>query len=157
MYCPRCQSNRTVGYGSYREFQRYLCENHDRTFNDKTGGILEHSKVAHRKWLFSIYAFLRFNTSLRQLQCEIDVSYKTVLRRVESFTQGLDALTLNVASPIEINELYVPEGLKDRERDLRTDGHDTYSNDNPLIFLVVDRGTDHKWTIPVKTVNFDTL
>jgi transposase-like protein len=47
-------------------FQRYLCENCGRTFNDKTGTIFAHSKIALRKWLFSIYA-LRFNMSLQQL------------------------------------------------------------------------------------------
>jgi len=63
--CLRCRSDRPVRNGSYREFQRYLCENCDRTFNDKTGTIFAHSKVALRWWLFSIYTFLRFNTSLR--------------------------------------------------------------------------------------------
>lgn len=48
--------------------------------------MLAHSKIALRKWLFSIYAFLRFNTSIRQLQREIEVTYKTMHRRVERFT-----------------------------------------------------------------------
>ncbi len=47
--------------------------------------------MALRKWLFSIYAFLRFNTSLRQLQLEIGVQYKTIHQRVERFTKALDA------------------------------------------------------------------
>mgnify|MGYP002277690817 FL=1 len=76
--CPRCRSDRTVRNGSYREFQRYLCKNCDRTFNDKTSTIFAHSKVALRRWLFSICALLRFNTSLRQLRCEIDVTHKTM-------------------------------------------------------------------------------
>jgi transposase-like protein len=62
--CPRCRSDRTVRNGSYRAFQRYLCKDCDRTFNDKTGTIFAHSKVALHRWLFSIYAFLRFDTSL---------------------------------------------------------------------------------------------
>ncbi len=47
--CPRCRSDRTVSNGSYREFQRYLCKNCDRTFNDKTGTIFAHSKIALRR------------------------------------------------------------------------------------------------------------
>nr|WP_279387671.1 transposase [Natrarchaeobius chitinivorans] len=75
--CPRCRSDLTVKNRSYGHFQRYLCKNCDRTFNDKTGTIFAHSRIALRKWQFSIYAFLRFNTSLRQLQIEINVQSKT--------------------------------------------------------------------------------
>lgn len=49
--------------GNYREFQRYLCENCDRTFNNKAGTIVAHLKIGLRRWLFSVDAFLRFNTS----------------------------------------------------------------------------------------------
>jgi transposase-like protein len=86
--CPRCRSDRTVKNGSYGAFQRYLCKNCDRTFNDKTGTIFAHSKVALRKWLFSIYAFLRFNTSLRQLQREIGVAYKARARGLSTRGRG---------------------------------------------------------------------
>ena len=102
--CPCCRSNRAVRNGSYRAFQRYLCTDCDRTFNDKTGTIFAHSKVALRRWLFSIYAFLRFNTSLRQLQCEIEVTHKTIHRRIECFARGLDAPSLDLVSPVEIDE-----------------------------------------------------
>ncbi len=77
--------DRPVRNGSYREFQWYLCKNCDRTFNDKTGTIFAHSKVALRRWLFTLYAFLRFNTNLRHLQCEIEVTHKTGHRRIERF------------------------------------------------------------------------
>jgi len=110
--CPRCRSDRTVRNGSYREFQRYLCKNCDRTFNDKTGTIFAHSKVALRLWLFSIYAFLRFNTSLSQLQYEIGVTHKTVHRRIECFTRALDAPSLDLVGPVEIDEVYVSAGKK---------------------------------------------
>ncbi|GAB7020483.1 hypothetical protein JCM18750_33440 [Halostagnicola bangensis] len=96
-----------VKNGSFGHFQRYLCKNCDRTFNDKTGTIFAHSKIVLRKWLFSICAFLRFNTSLRQLQPEIDVQYKTVYQR--AFAHPVD--------PVEIDEVYVYEGMKGRERD----------------------------------------
>ena len=65
--CPRCQSESVIKHGSYREYQRYLCKDCDRTFNDKIG--LD-------KLLFAFYSFLRFNTSIRQLDAEIDVSYR---------------------------------------------------------------------------------
>lgn len=102
--CPRCCSDRTVRNASYGAFQRYFCKNCDRTSNDKTGTIFAHSKVALRKWLFSIYAFLRFNTSRRQLEREIGVTYKTMHRHAERFTRALDAPQLDLVGPVQIDE-----------------------------------------------------
>ncbi|ADE05251.1 IS1595-like element ISHvo5 family transposase [Haloferax volcanii] len=162
--CPRCRSDRTVRNGSYGAFQRYLCKNCDRTFNDKTGTIFAHSKVALRKWLFSIYAFLRFNTSLRQLQREIGVTYKTMHRRVERFTRALDAPRLDLVGPVEIDEVYVSAGLKGRERDswsrsrgLSTRGRGSYEGDKPPVFTIVDRGTGQRYAVPAKSADESTV
>ncbi|WEL25922.1 IS1595 family transposase [Haloferax volcanii] len=162
--CPRCRSDRTVKNGSYGAFQRYLCKNCDRTFNDKTGTIFAHSKVALRKWLFSIYAFLRFNTSLRQLQREIGVTYKTMHRRVERFTRALDAPQLDLVGPVEIDEVYVSAGKKGRERDqesrsrgLSTRGRGSYEGDKPPVFTIVDRGTGQRYVVPAKSADESTV
>ncbi|ELZ86033.1 ISH4-type transposase [Haloferax elongans ATCC BAA-1513] len=162
--CPRCRSDRTVRNGSYGPFQRYLCKNCDRTFNDKTGTIFAHSKVALRKWLFSIYAFLRFNTSLRQLHREIGVTYKTMHRRVERFTRALDAPQLGLVGPVEIDEVYVSAGLKGRERDqesrsrgLSTRGRGSYEGDKPPVFTIVDRGTGQRYVVPAKSADESTV
>jgi transposase-like protein len=162
--CPRCRSDLTVRNGSYGPFQRYLCKDCDRTFNDKTGTIFAHSKVALRKWLFSIYAFLRFNTSLRQLQREIDVTYKTMHRRVERFTRALDAPPLDLVGPVEIDEVYISAGKKGRERDresrsrgLSTRGRGSYEGDKPPVFILVDRGTQQRYVIPAKSVDESTV
>jgi transposase-like protein len=74
--CPRCRSDLTVRNGSYRVYQRYLCKNCGRTFNDKTGTIFAHSKLSLKEWYFTIYVFLRFNTTIRQIEAEFDLSYK---------------------------------------------------------------------------------
>ncbi|MDB2275446.1 IS1595 family transposase [Halorubrum ezzemoulense] len=162
--CPRCCSNRTVRNGTYAQFQRYLCKHCDRTFNDKTGTIFAHSKIALRRWLFSIYAFLRFNTSLRQLQCEIEVTYKTIHRRVECFTEALDAPSLDLRGPVEIDEFYVSAGLKGRERDrwsrsrgLSRRGRGTYDQDKPPVFVLVDRGTEQRYVVPPKSADESTI
>ncbi|MUV61935.1 IS1595 family transposase [Halobacterium sp. CBA1126] len=162
--CPRCRSDRTVRNGSYREFQRYLCKNCDRTFNDKTGTIFAHSKIALRRWLFSIYAFLRFNTSLRQLQCEIEVTHKTIHRRIERFASALDAPSLDLVGPVEIDEVYVNAGKKGRERDqesrsrgLSTRGRGSYSGDKPPVFIIADRGTGQRYVVPAKAADESTI
>jgi len=162
--CPRCRSDQTVRNGSYREFQRYLCQNCDRTFNDKTCTIFAHSKVTLRRWLFSIYAFLRFNTSLRQLHCKIDVTHKTIHRRIERFVSALDTPSLDLVGPVEIDEGYVSARKKGRERDqeprsrgLSTSGCGSYSGDKPPVFIIADRGTGQRYVIPAKAADESTI
>jgi len=83
--------------------------------------------------LGSKYTYVCFNTSLRQLDAKIDVSYKTVYRRVQRFLRALDAPLPHPEGPVEIDDLYVKAGLNDRERDqplrsrgLSTRGRGTY-------------------------------
>jgi len=145
-------------------FQRYRCKNCDRTFNDQTGTVFEHSAVALRKWFLAIYTYIRFNTSLRQLDVEIDVSYKTVYRRVQRFLRALDAPLPHLEGPVEIDELYVKAGLKGRERDqpsrsrgLSTRGRGTYAADKPPVFILADRGTGERHVIPAKAADESTI
>jgi len=116
VYCPRCRAESVIRYGSHRLFQRYRCKDCDRTFNDQTGTFFEHSAVALRKWFLAVYTVIRFNTSLRHLDGELDVSYKTVYRRVQRFLRALDAPQPQLEGPVEIDELYVKAGLKGRAR-----------------------------------------
>ncbi|SIS20350.1 Transposase zinc-ribbon domain-containing protein [Natronorubrum thiooxidans] len=117
LQCPRCQSESVIKYGSYREYQRYRCKNCGRTFNDKTGTIFAHAKIGLDKLLFAFYSLLRFNTSIRQLDAEFDVSYRSLHRRVERFARTLDAPRIDLVGPVEIDEFYVSAGKKGRERD----------------------------------------
>jgi len=158
VYCPRCRGESVIRYGSYRVFQRYLCKDCDRTFNDQTGTIFEHSAVALRKWFLAVYTYIRFNTSLRQLDVEIDVSYKTIYRRVQRFLRALDAPQLHLKGPVEIDEFYVKAGLKGRERDcwsrsrgLSTRGRGTFAEDKPPIFILADRDSGERYVVPAKT------
>ncbi len=164
VYCPRCRAESVIRYGSYRVFQRYLCKNCDRTFNDQTSTVFEHSSVALRKWFLAVYTYIRFNTSLRQLDVEIDVSYKTIYRRVQRFLRALDAPRPQLEGPVEIDELYVKAGLKGRERDgrsrsrgLSTRGRGTYHDDKPPVFILVDRGSGDRYVIPAKSADESTI
>lgn len=58
LQCPRCRSKLMIKYGSYREFQRYLCKDYDRTFNDKIARSLP---IASRRirWLATGDSVLR--------------------------------------------------------------------------------------------------
>jgi|GEM_PF-3274349 len=112
IYCPRCRTESLIRHGSYRVFQRYLCEDCGRTFNDKTGTVFEHSTIPLRKWYLAVYTYIRLNTSIRQLDAELAVSYKTVYRRVQRFLRALDAP--RPQGLVEIDEMYVNAGKKGR-------------------------------------------
>jgi len=113
--CPRCRSDRTVRNGSYRVYQRYLCKNCSRSFNDKTSTIFAHSKL--KEWYFTIYTLLRFNTNIRQIETEFDFSYRTLRGHVERSGELLDALSIKLSGPVELDEVYVSAGIKGRECD----------------------------------------
>ncbi|SEL33624.1 IS1595 family transposase [Haloferax larsenii] len=164
LQCPRCRSESVIKHGSYREYQRYLCKDCDRTFNDKTGTIFAHAKISLDKLLFAFYSFVRFNTSIRQLGAEIDVSYRSLHRRVEQFARTLDAPSLSLVGPVEVDEFYVSAGKKGRERDqesrsrgLSKRGRGTYTEDKAPVFTVVDRGSDQRYVVPAKSADESTV
>ena len=162
--CPRCRSESVIKHGSYREYQRYLCKDCDRTFNDKTGTIFAHAKIGLDKLLFAFYSFLRFNTSIRQLDAEIEVSYRSLRQRVERSGELLDAPDISLVGPVEIGEFYVSAGKKGRERDresrsraLSKRGRGTYNEDKPPVFTLVDRGSGQRYAVPAKSADEATV
>jgi len=85
-------------------------------------------------------------------------------RRIERFARALDAPSLNLAGPVEIDEVYVSAGKKGRERDresrsrgLSTRGRGSYSGDKPPIFIIADRGTGQRYVIPAKAADESTI
>lgn len=162
--CPRCRAEFVIQYGSYQVFQRYLCKDCGRTFNDKTGTVFEHSAVPLRKWYLAVYTYIRMNVSIRQLDAELAVSYKTVYRRVQRFLQALDAPRPQLEGPVEIDELYVSAGKKGRERDrpsrsrgLSTRGRGTYHEDKPPVFILADHGGGETYVHPAKAADNSTI
>ncbi len=107
-----------------------------------------HAKIVD-SLLFAFYSFLRFNTSIRQLEAEIDVSYRTLHRHVEQCARTLDAPSSTLNGPVESDEFCVSAGLKGRERDgwsrsrgFSKRGRGTYTEDKPPVFKLVGRGSD---------------
>jgi transposase-like protein len=110
--CRICDSVRQLSRVS-----TYLCKDCGRTFNDKTGTVFQYSAIPLRKWYLAVYTYIRLNTSIRQLDAELAVSYKTVYRRVQRFPRALDAPRPQFEGPVEIDKLYVSAGKKGCERD----------------------------------------
>jgi transposase-like protein len=108
--------------------------------------------------------FLWFNTSIRQIEAALDLSYKTVRRRVERSGEALYAPPITLSGPVEINEVYVSAGLKGRERDrespsrgLSTRGRVGYDRNKPPVFTLVDRGSDGRYVVPAKAAGESTI
>jgi transposase-like protein len=161
--CPRCRSDRTVKNGSYREYQRFLCKDCGRTFNDKTGTVFAYSKLPLQVWFCAMYLFLRVHTSLRHLARELPVRYRTIKRTVERFLRALDCRVPEFGETIEIDEVYATAGRKGHERDasrsrgLRSRGRGTYESDQPPILVIADRDSGDRYTIPVTNADSSTI
>ena len=95
---------------------------------------------------------------------EIDVTYKTIHRRIERFSEALDAPSLDLVGPVEIDEVYVTAGTKGRERDGRSRsrglsmrGRGSYERDKPPVFILADRGTGQRYVTPAKSADEPTV
>jgi len=42
---PRRRSDSVINYGSYQEYQRYLCKDCDHTLDDETVTVIAHAKI----------------------------------------------------------------------------------------------------------------
>jgi len=87
-----------------------------------------------------------------------------VRRRVERFARALNAPSITLSGPVEIDEVYVSAGLKGRERDqesrsrgLSTRGRGSYDGDKPPVFTLVDRGADERYIVPAKSAEESTV
>lgn len=61
--------------------------------------------------------FLRLSTSIRYIEAELALSYRTVRRRVERSGEARDTPSITAVCRVEIDEVYVSAGLKGRKRD----------------------------------------
>ncbi len=92
------------------------------------------------------------------------VTHKSINRRIERFVRELDAPSLELVGPVEIDQVYVSAGKKGRERDwesrsrgLSTHGRGSYSGDKPPVFIIADRGTGQRYVIPAKAADESTI
>lgn len=76
-----------------------------------------HANIGLNVILFAFYSLFRFNTSIRQLDAEIDVSYPSLRPLVEQFARTPGAPAINLVAPVEIYEFYITTGKKALERE----------------------------------------
>jgi transposase-like protein len=78
--------------------------------------------------------------------------------------EALDAPSLDLRGPVEIDKFYVSAGLKGRERNrwsrprgLSRRGRGTYEQDKSPVFVLVDRGTEQRYIVPAKSADESTI
>ena len=108
VYCPCCRTGSRIRHGSYRVFQRYRCENCERTFNDQTETVFEHFTVGLRNWF--LLTLTSASTRVSDSSVWINVSYKTLYRRIQRTQEALDAPLSHHEGLVEIDEVYVKAG-----------------------------------------------
>lgn len=85
-------------------------------------------------------------------------------RRIERPGEALDAPSLDLVGPVEIDEVYVSAGKRVRERDqesrsrgLSTRRGGSYSGDKPPVFIIADCGSGQRYVIPAKAADESTM
>ncbi len=162
--CPHCRSESVIKHGTIESINGIFVRIATARSTTRPASIFAHAKIGLDKLLFAFYSFLRFNTSIRQSDAEIDVSYRSLRRRVEQFARILDTPAISLVGPVEIDEFCVSAGKKDRERDqesrsrgLSKRGRGTYDEDKPPVFTLVDRGSGQRYVIPAKSADEATV
>lgn len=149
LICLYCGSFRVVKRGRMNKiYQRYVCKDCGRWFNDKTGMVVAYSRVPLRVWFFTAF-MMQSKVSVLELAETLRLPYKTMFRVAKRLRENLylTASTVRLKGIVELDEVYVTAGLKGKKglrrrpriRGLKCRGRGTYAVDKPPILGVVAR------------------
>jgi len=168
--CPRCNSYNIKKDGQYRSYQKYLCKQCERWFNDKTGTVFHYSHTPLKKWFLALYLYFVLwpGCSVKEISLEVAIPYprcygfiRTVMEKMSS---SLSAAT-KLDGEIESDEFYIKAGLKGRtyhdeivkakrkprKRGLKPwRGRGTFDKDHPMITCFHQRNGLTYFDVPVK-------
>lgn len=112
--CLRCRSRRVKRHGTYRDgLNRYRCRRCGATVTDKTGTILEESKLPLRKWLQGM-SRLSLNGSIRTLADHLALHDQSA-RRMGPLIQGSllwHRFPRRLRGTVEVDDCYLRAGNK---------------------------------------------
>jgi transposase len=154
-YCPKCETQRIHRrYGTKQQRQSWTCIHCGHHLHPTAGTIFHKSSTSLHLWFYAMYLMTstRCGISAKQLERELDVTYKTAWRMAKLIRQVLmvqDDAPLD--GEVEIDETYV--GGK-----RRGDKHGRSSEDShktPVFGMVQRRG--RVAAMPVRNVKAKTL
>ena len=116
--CVFCESKAVVKRGKDKKgFQRYLCKECKRTFNDRTKTIFDKSKLAIWEWFYIIKEHSA-GRSIYSIAMDLGRKYEHVWKATKKIKQ--DLLAKQIASKlkgnVEMDETYLTAGEKGNRR-----------------------------------------
>ena len=175
--CPRCQSYNIKKDGRYRSYyQKYLCKQCERWFNDKTGTVFHYSHTPLKKWFVTMYLFFVLwpGCSTRETSSEVEVPYPRCYRIIRTLMEKISSVFhTKLDGEVESDEFYINAGLKGRsyhdeivklgrkprKRGLKPwRGRGTFDKDQPMITCIHQRRNGMTYfDVPMKKSLLDTV
>jgi transposase-like protein len=160
LQCPRCQSHNVGPWGTYHYqpgLKRYRCKEKDgkRTFNDRTGTLLDGSKRSLMHWILATF-LLCLACSSRRIAREVGVHIRTSYRWCWWLRNAALSYEMHrqLEGTVEADDLYHTAGQKGQaktggkkslgrhprsRRTKREPGRGHYDKDRPAIIAWVSR------------------
>lgn len=98
------------------------------------------------------------------MDADIDVSYRSLRRRLKRSGELLDVPAISLVDPAEIDELFVSTKRKGRERNrelrsrvLPKRERGTYERDESSVFTLVDCSGGRRYVVPAKSAGEATV
>lgn len=116
--CPSCGSEQVIKWCKYRDvWQRYYCKGCGKTFNDKTGTIFHYSHLSFEEWSLFLGLYIYLHYSARGIAKLLGRASRTLHRLVKKlmrYLMGADLKEKTLEGIVEIDEIYLCNGLKGR-------------------------------------------
>jgi transposase-like protein len=102
--CPRCNSYNIKKDGQYRSYQKYLCKQCKRWFNDKTGTVFHYSHMPLKKWFLALYLYFVLwpGCSIREISSEVVVPYPRCYKFIRTVMEKLSSLSYTKLDGIRV-------------------------------------------------------
>lgn len=116
--CVFCGSGVVVRRGKDRKgFQRYLCRNCGRSFNDRTKTVFDRSRLKPWEWFYMIKEHSA-NRSVYSIAQDLKRPYNTVYYFLKRMKEDLLAreIALKLRGEVEMDETYINSGDKGEKR-----------------------------------------
>ncbi len=113
--CPGCLGKRIVGYGKYKQVQRYKCTGCGKTFNSMSGSAVH---GLHKRELLKPYLYLMLQgCSLREIAGRMDICLKTAFDWRHKILKGLCPSDINLTGVVEADETFFLHSAKGSKKE----------------------------------------
>lgn len=119
--CPHCQSSHFIKYGKFKNNQRYLCKDCERTFCNKTNTPMYYSKKDSTHWEKYINLMIsntNLRTSANMLNITLETSFYWRHKLLDAF--NLMFQTKELCDYVEMRKFFLKENYKGNRKNIVT-------------------------------------